>query len=58
MKTLKKHASKCFIIGPKLFFHSAGLAAQTSSELIFHTINMSQDSSVSLSVTNTTAASK
>ena len=46
MKTLKNG----LIIGPKLFCHSTGLAAQTSPELIFHIINMSQDSSVSLSV--------
>ena len=32
---------------------STGLAAQTSPELIFHIINMSQDSSVSLSVSCT-----
>ena len=38
------------MIGPKLFFHSTGLAAQTSPELIFHILKMSQDSSVSLSV--------
>ena len=38
------------LIGPNFFFHSTGLAAQTSPELIFHIINMSKDSSVSLSV--------
>ena len=51
MKTLKNKPQKLLIIGPKLFFHSTGPAAQTSPELIFHIINMSQDSSVSLSVT-------
>ena len=38
------------IISPKLFFHKYGPAAQNSPELIFHIINMFQDSSVSLSV--------
>ena len=41
---------KLLIIGPNLFFHSTCLAAETSQELIFNIINMSQDSSVSLSV--------
>ena len=50
MKTLKNKPQKLLIIGPNFFFHSNGLAAQTRPELIFHIINMSQDSSVSLSV--------
>ena len=50
MKTLKDGPQKLLILGPKLFFHTTGPAAQTSPELIFHIINMSQDSSVSLSV--------
>ena len=41
---------KLLIISPKLFFHKYDPAAQTSPELIFHIINMSHDSSVSLSV--------
>ena len=47
---MKKRASKAAHNRPKLFFHSTGPTAQTSPELIFHIINMSQDSSVSLSV--------
>ena len=47
---IKKGPQKLLIIAPKPFFHSTGLAAQTSPELIFHIIDMSQDSSVSLSV--------
>ena len=46
----KKRPKKLLIIGPRLFFHSTGPAAQISPESIFHIINMSQDSSVSLSV--------
>ena len=46
-ESIKNGPQKLLIIGPKLFFHST---AQTSPELIFHIINMSQDSSVSLSV--------
>ena len=46
----KKRASKVAHNRPQTFFHSTGPAAQTSPELIFHIINMSQDSSVSLSV--------
>ena len=49
MKT-KYRPQKLLIIGPNLFFHSTCLAAETSQELIFNIINMSQDSSVSLSV--------
>ena len=37
-------------MGLKSGVHSTGPAAQTSPELIFHIINMSQDSSVSVSV--------
>ena len=50
MKTLKNGPQKLLIIGPKLFFHKYSAAAQNSPELIIHIINMSQDSSVSLSV--------
>ena len=48
-ENIKNGPQKLLIIGPKLFFHKYGPAAQTSPELIFHIINMSQDSSVSLS---------
>ena len=46
----KNGSQKLLIIGPKLFFHKYGPAAQTSPELIFHIINMSQDSSESVSL--------
>ena len=47
----KKRASKVAHDWPQFFFHKYGPAAQTSPELIFHIINMSQqDSSVALSV--------
>ena len=49
-ENIKNGPLKLLIIGPKLFFHSIGPATQTSPELIFHIINMSQDSSVPLSV--------
>ena len=42
-------------MAPNFFFHSTGQASQTSPELIFHIINMSQDSSVSSSVVETLA---
>ena len=45
---IKKGPQKLLIIAPKPFFHSTGLAAQTSPELIFHIIDMSQDSSILL----------
>jgi hypothetical protein len=48
-ENIKKRASKVAHNRPQLFFHK-DLAAQTSPELIFHIINMSQNSSVSLSV--------
>ena len=48
MKT-KKTASKVAHNRPQTFFSQYCLAAQTSPELIFHIINTSQDSSVSLS---------
>ena len=38
---------------PQIFFHSTARLPKTSPELIFHTINISQDSSVSLSVIQT-----
>ena len=38
------------IIGPKLFFHMYGPAAQTSPELIFHIIKCREQKSVLLSV--------
>ena len=50
LEKIKKTPSKSAHIGPQAFFNKYGLAAQTSPELIFHIINMSQDSSVSLSV--------
>jgi hypothetical protein len=47
MKTKKNGPQKLLIIGPNLFFHSPA----HSPELIFHIIDMSQDTStVSLSV--------
>ena len=46
----KNKPQKLLIIGPKLFFHRTGPAAQTSPELIFHHINISQDSSLFISV--------
>ena len=49
-ENIKKRASKVAHYQPKLFFHKYGRAAQTSPELIFHIITMSQDSSVSLSM--------
>ena len=49
MKNLKNKSQKLLTIGLNVF-HSPGPAAQTSLELIFRIINMSQDSSVSLSV--------
>ena len=54
MKSLKKKlTSKVAHNRPQTFFHSTGPAAQTSPVLIFHIINMSQDSSVCLSVVRT-----
>ena len=49
-ENMKKTPSKVAHNRPQTFFSSTGPAAQTSPELIFHVINMSQDSSVSLSV--------
>ena len=46
---MKNPPQKLLIIGPYFFF-STGPAAQTSPELNFHIINMSQDSSVYWSV--------
>ena len=48
----KKKPSQVAHNQPQTFFHSTGPAAQTSPELIFHIINMSQDSSVYWSVIN------
>ena len=50
MKTLKKRPQKLLIIGPIFFFHSLARPTAHSSKMIFHIINMSQDTSVSLSV--------
>ena len=50
VKNTSQKPQKLLIIGPKLFYHSTGPAAQTSPEFIFHIINMSQDSFISLSV--------
>jgi hypothetical protein len=52
-KNIKKRASKVAHNSPETFFHMYGPAAQTSPELIFHIINMPQDSSFSLSVVDT-----
>ena len=49
-KYLKKRASKVAHNLPKPFFHSPAQPTAHSPELIFHIINMAQDSSVSLSV--------
>ena len=49
-ENIKKRASKAAHNRPQTFFSQYCPAAQTSPELIFHIINMSQDSSVSLSV--------
>ena len=49
-ENIKNRASKVAHKRPQTFFHSIGPAAQTSPELIFHIMNTSQDSSVSLSV--------
>ena len=49
-ENIKKQSSKVAHNRPQTFFSSTGLAAQTSPELIFHIIYMSQDPSVSLSV--------
>ena len=51
-KTWKNRPQKLLIIGPNLFFHSPAQLTAHSPELIFQIINMSQDSSVSLSVVN------
>ena len=48
-KNLKNGPQTLLIIGPDLFFHSPA----HSPELIFHIMNMSQDTSVSLSVLKT-----
>ena len=37
-ENIKNGPQKFLIIGPKLFFHSTGPAAQTSPEFIFHII--------------------
>ena len=49
-ENIKKQASKFAHNRPQTFFSQYFPAAQTNPELIFHIINMSQDSSVSLSV--------
>ena len=49
-KKLKNRPQKLLIISPNLFFHSAAQPTAHIPKLIFHIINMSQDSSVSLSV--------
>ena len=55
LENIKKRPQKLLIIGPKLFFSCTGPAAQTSPELILHVINISQESSVLLSVVETFA---
>ena len=47
MKILKNGPQKLLIIGPNLFFTVQPSPQPTAPELIFHLINMSQDSSVS-----------
>ena len=47
---IKKPPSKVAHNRPQTFFSSTGPAAQTSPELIFHIIKMSQQASVLLSV--------
>jgi hypothetical protein len=49
---------KLLIIGPNLFFHSPAQATAHSPELTFHIMNMSQDTSVSLSVCGTMVQQK
>jgi hypothetical protein len=49
-QNLKKRASKVAHNRPKPFFHSPAQPTAHSPESIFHIINMSQDTSVSLSV--------
>ena len=49
-ENIRKPPSKIAHNRPQTFIHNTGAAAQTNPELIFHIINMSQDSSVSLSV--------
>ena len=49
-ENINKQASKVAHNQPQTFFSQYCLAAQTSQELIFHIIDISQDSSVSLSV--------
>ena len=50
-ENIKKRALKVAHNRPQtFFFHKYGPATQTSPELIFHIINVYQDSSVSLSV--------
>ena len=59
MKTLKKQASKVAHNRPKPFFYrSPAQPTAHSPKLIFHIINMSRDSSVSLSVTHQEAEIK
>ena len=47
---MKNRPQKLLIIVPTIFFHSPAQPTAHSPKLIFHVINMSQDSSVSLSV--------
>ena len=55
-ENIKKRASKFAHNRPQTFFSQYCPAAQTSPELIFHIINMSQDPSISLSVPAALAA--
>ena len=48
-ENLKNGPTKLLIIGPNLFFHSRAQPTAHSQELIFHIMNMSQETSVSLS---------
>ena len=50
MKTYKNRPQKLVRIGPNFFFFHSQSSPAHSPKLIFHIINMSQDSSVSLSV--------
>ena len=52
MKTWKNWLQKLLIISPNLYFYSPAQPTAHSPKLIYHIINMSQDASVSLSVSD------
>ena len=54
LKILKNGPKKWLIIGPNLFLHWPAQPTAQSPELFFHAIDMSQDTSASLSVVSPT----